>query len=59
MVNILKSTNEKIEDKLEELRAKKEVLKASNKELVECIKSYLGSTSLGQFDLNVEENKNL
>lgn len=35
MVNIWKSTNEEIEDRLEELRAEKEVLKASNKELMD------------------------
>lgn len=39
MVNMWKSTNEKIEEKLEELREKKEILKASNRELVEYIKS--------------------
>lgn len=44
---------------MEELRVEKEALKASNKELIECIKSALGSTSLGQFDLNAEENKKL
>lgn len=59
MVNMWKSTNEKIEGKLEELRAEKEILKASNKELVEYIRSVLENTSLSQFDPNVEENKNL
>lgn len=59
MVNIWKSTNEKIEDKLEEIRAEKEVLKASNREFMECIRSTLKSTSSRQFDPNVEENKNL
>ncbi len=45
MVNTCKSTNEKIEDKLEEFRVDKEILKASNRELVEFIKSALWSTS--------------
>ena len=58
MVNMWKSTNEKIEDKLEELRVEKEILKASNRGLVEYIKSTLGSSS-SQFDPNAEENKNL
>lgn len=58
MENIWKSTNEKIEDRLEELRVEKETLKAFNRGLVEYIKSALGSTSLGQFDPNVEEKKN-
>ena len=59
MVNIWKSTNKKIEDKLEELRGEKEVLKASNRELMEYIRFSLWSTSTNQFNVNVEENKNL
>ncbi len=59
MVNIWKSTNEKIKDRLEELRVEKEVLKASNKEFMEYIKATLGSTSTRMFDPSVEENKNL
>ena len=59
IVKMWKSTNEKIKDKLEELRVEKEILKASNRELVDYIKSALGSTSSSQFDPNVEENKNL
>jgi hypothetical protein len=35
MVNIWKLTNIKIEDRLEELRSKKEVLKASNRKLMD------------------------
>ena len=57
MVNMWKSSNEKIEDKLKEVRPKKEILKASNKELMDYIRSTLGSTSSSQFDLNAEENK--
>ena len=59
MVNIWKSTNKKIEDMLEELRAEKEMLKASNKELMDYIRSTLGSTSTSAFDPNAKENKNL
>lgn len=59
MVNIWKSTNECIEDRLEELRVEKEILKSTNNELVEYIKSALGSTSASQFDPSAEENKNL
>lgn len=59
MVNIWNSTNENIEGKLEELRVEKEILKASNREMVEYIKSTLGSTYSSQFDPNVEENENL
>ena len=59
MVNIWKSTNVKIEDKLEELRTEKEVLKASNKELMDFIKATLGSISTRTFNPSVEENKNL
>lgn len=59
MVNMWKSTNEKIEDRLEDLRAEKEFLKASNKDLMEYINFLLGSTSTSQFDLIAEENKNL
>ena len=51
--------NEKIEDKLEELSAKKEILKASNRELVDYIKSIHWSTSSSQFNPNAKENKNL
>lgn len=59
MVNIWKTTNEWIEDRLEVLQVDKEALKSSNKELVEYIKYSLGSTSSSQFDPNAEENKNL
>ena len=59
MVNMWKSTNKKIENKLEELRVEKDVLKASNKELMEYIRSTLKSTSSSQFDRNVEDKKNL
>lgn len=59
MVNMWNSTSEKIEDNLEELRAEKEIFKASNRELVEYIKYALRSTSSYQFDPNAEENKNL
>lgn len=45
MINMWKSTNEKIEDKLEDLRVEKEILKASNIELVDYIKFALGSTT--------------
>ena len=45
MVNMWKSTNDKIEYKLEELREKKEILKASNRELVEYIRSTLKRTT--------------
>lgn len=45
MVNMWKSINVKIKDKMEELRAEKEILNASNKELVEYIRFALGSTS--------------
>lgn len=44
MVNIWKSINVRIEEKLEELRTEKEALKASNKELMNYIKATLGST---------------
>lgn len=57
MENIWKSTNEKIKDRLEELRVEIEVLKASNKELMDYIRSTLGSTSIGTFDPNVAVNK--
>ena len=57
MVNIWKSTNEKIEDRLEKLRAEKEVLKALNKELMSYIRAALGSTSTSTFDRSAEENK--
>ena len=59
MVNIWKSTNTKIEDKLEELRSKKEVLKVSNRELMDFIRAALGSTPSSTFEPSVEENKNL
>lgn len=59
IVKIWDSTNEKIEDKMEELREEKEVLKASNRELMDYIRSTLGSTSTRTFDSNVENNKNL
>ena len=59
MVNMWKSTSEKIENKLEELRVDKDIFKASNRELVENIKSILRSTYSNQFDPNIEENKNL
>ena len=59
MVNMWKSNNEKIEEKFKELRVEKEILKSSNRELVEYIKSALGSTSSSQFDPNVEEKKTL
>lgn len=58
ILNIWKSTNERIEGKLEELRAEKEVRKASNKELMNCIRTALGSTSTSTFNSNAEENKN-
>lgn len=45
MVNMWKFTNEKIIYKLEELREEKEVLKASNTELMEYIRYALRSTS--------------
>ena len=59
MVNIWKSTNEKIEDKMEEIRAEKEILKASNRELVEYIRSTLRSTPSSKFFPNAEDRKNL
>ena len=59
MVNIWKSTNEKIEDRLEKLRTKKEVPKTSTKELMDYIKTTLGSTSTSTFDPNAKDNKNL
>lgn len=59
MVNMWKSTNTKIEDRLEELRFEKEVLKASNKELIDYFIAELGSTPSSTFDPSVEENKNL
>jgi hypothetical protein len=58
MVNIWKTTNEKIEDRLKELKAEKEILKSSKKELIEYIRSTLGNTSSSRFEPNVEENKN-
>lgn len=45
MVNMLKKTNEKIEEKLEDLREEKEILKACNREIIEYITSTLRSTS--------------
>ena len=59
MVKIWKYTNEKIEDKLEDLRAEKEVMKALNREFMEYIRSIFRITSSIQFDPNLEENKNL
>lgn len=59
MINIWKSTNEKIEDRLEKLRVEKQVLKAANKELIDYIRVALGSTSTSTFDPSAEENKNL
>ena len=59
MINIQKSTNEKIEDRLEELRVEKEVLKASNKEWMQYMKVALGSTFTRTFYPSVEEKKNL
>lgn len=58
MVSIQRSTNARIEDKLEELRKEKEALKASNKELMNCMKVVLGSTSSSSFDPSAEDNKN-
>ena len=52
IVKMWKSTNEKIKDKLEELRVEKEILKASNKELVDYINYVLRRTSSSQFDPN-------
>ena len=54
MVNIWKSTNVKIEDKLEELRLEKEVLTNLNKELMDFIRATFGSTSTITFDPSVE-----
>ena len=59
MVKMWKSTSDKIEDKLEELREDTEILKASYKEIIEYINFSLGSMSSSQFNSNAKENKKL
>ncbi len=59
MLNMWKSNNEKIEDKLEELRVEKEIMKSSNRKFVGSIRFALGSTYSSQFDMNAKENKKI
>lgn len=49
VVNRWKSTNENIEEILDEFREEKEVLVASNKELMDYIRTTLGSTLSSYF----------